>query len=123
MAGECIDTYSVRFTESGYDESPYAEAVTHAIASVHHVVTADDESLGRELDVDSRSLAEPLGDPAVLPAFLLAEAARKVVKLILSVEFSDDLFGGYPTYLGLKYPARWQPAPRPPRHAQHCARH
>src|SRR5438477_7102517 len=103
MPGERIHTYAVRFVERGYDESLYAEAVTHDIASVHHVVTADDESLGRALDVVSRSLAEPLGDPAVLPTFLLAEAARKDVKVILPGEGADELFGGYPTYLGRKY--------------------
>ena len=92
----------MRFTEPGYDESAYAEAVTHEIASVHHVVTADDESLGRALDVVTRSLAEPLGDPAVLPTFLLAEEARRHVKVILSGEGADELFGGYPTYLGHK---------------------
>src|SRR5204862_454922 len=57
IPGERIHTYAIRFTEPGYDESPYAEAVTHQIASVHHVVTADDESLGRALEVVSRSLA------------------------------------------------------------------
>src|SRR5712691_6647469 len=118
---ERIHTYAVRFTEPGYDESPYAEAVTHAIASVHHVVTADDVSLSRALDVVSRSFAEPLGDPAVLPTFLLAEAARKDVKVILSGEGADELFGGYPTYLGHKYAERWQRVPRPLRHAARWA--
>src|SRR5881628_3054207 len=117
IPGERIHTYAVRFTESGYDESPYAEAVTHAIASVHHVVTADDESLGRALEVVSRALAEPLGDPAVLPTFLLAEAAREDVKVILSGEGADELFGGYPTYLGHKFAERWQRVPGPLRHA------
>ena len=113
IPGERIHTYTVRFTEPGYDESAYAEAVTHKIASVHHVVTADDESLGRALDVVSRSLAEPLGDPAVLPTWLLADAAREHVKVILSGEGADELFGGYPTYLGHKYAERWQRLPRP----------
>ncbi len=113
IPGERIHTYAVRFTESGYDESPYAEAVTHAIASVHHVVTADDTSLGRALEVVSRALAEPLGDPAVLPTFLLAEAAREDVKVILSGEGADELFGGYPTYLGHKFAERWQRVPGP----------
>jgi len=117
IPGERIHTYAVRFTESGYDESPYAEAVTHAIASVHHVVTADDESLGRALDIVSRSLAEPLGDPAVLPTFLLAEAAREDVKVILSGEGADELFGGYPTYLGHKFAQGWQRVPAPLRRA------
>src|SRR6266851_459442 len=117
IPGERIHTYAVRFTESGYDESAYAEAVTHEIASVHHVVTADDESLGRALDVVSHSLAEPLGDPAVLPTWLLAEAARENVKVILSGEGADELFGGYPTYLGHKFAERWQRVPGPLRHA------
>ena len=113
IPGERIHTYTVRFTEPGYDESAYAEAVTHKIASVHHVVTADDESLGRALDVVSRSLAEPLGDPAILPTWLLADAAREHVKVILSGEGADERFGGYPTYLGHKYAERWQHLPRP----------
>ncbi len=111
MPGDRIHTYAVRFTEPGYDESDYAEAVTHDIATIHHVVTADDESLGRALDVVSRSLAEPLGDPAVLPTWLLAEAARENVKVILSGEGADELFGGYPTYLGHKFAERWQRLP------------
>src|SRR3989475_7167733 len=121
IPGERIHTYAVRFTESGYDESPYAEAVTHAIASVHHVVTADDTSLGRALDIVSRSLAEPLGDPAVLPTFLLAEAAREDVKVILSGEGADELFGGYPTYLGHKFAQGWQRLPAPLRRAARWA--
>ena len=112
MPGERIHTYAVRFTEPGYDESAYAEAVTHEIASVHHVVTADEDSLGRALDVVSRSLAEPLGDPAVLPTWLLADAAREHVKVVLSGEGADELFGGYPTYLGHKFAERWQRMPR-----------
>src|SRR5467141_3219513 len=117
IPGERLHTYAVRFTEPGYDESAYAEAVTHDIATVHHVVTADDESLGRALEVVSRSLAEPLGDPAVLPPWLLAHAACRDVKVILSGEGADELFGGYPTYLGHKFADLWQRVPRPLRHA------
>ncbi|HXL33343.1 MAG TPA: asparagine synthase (glutamine-hydrolyzing) [Gemmatimonadales bacterium] len=102
MSGERIHTYSVQFAERGYDESPHAEAVTHHIRTTHHVVTADDPALERAFDVVTRSLAEPVGDPAILPTFLLAEAAREHVKVVLSGEGADELFGGYPTYLGHK---------------------
>jgi asparagine synthase (glutamine-hydrolysing) len=47
-------------------------------------------------------VAEPLADPAILPTFLLARAAREHVKVILSGEGADELFGGYPTYVGHK---------------------
>jgi len=90
----------VKFAEPGYDESPHAEAVTHHIRTIHHAVTADEAALERAFDVVTRSLAEPVGDPAILPTFLLAEAAREHVKVVLSGEGADELFGGYPTYLG-----------------------
>jgi asparagine synthase (glutamine-hydrolysing) len=100
MPGEEIHTYAVKFTEPGYDESPYAEAVTHDIRTIHHEVTANDVALERAFDVVTRALAEPVGDPAILPTYLLAEAAREHVKVVLSGEGADELFGGYPTYLG-----------------------
>jgi asparagine synthase (glutamine-hydrolysing) len=115
MSGERIHTYAVRFVEPGYDESAYAEAVTHDIKTVHHVVTADDDGLMRALDVVTKSLAEPLGDPAILPTYLLAEAARADVKVVLSGEGADELFGGYPTYLGHKAAAAWLRLPGPVR--------
>src|SRR5947199_503081 len=102
MAGERIHTYAVRFTEPGYDESPYAEAVTHHIRTSHHVVTADEAALERAFATVTRALAEPVGDPAILPTYLLAEADREHVKVVLSGEGADELFGGYPTYLGHK---------------------
>src|SRR5205807_1455651 len=100
MPGEQIHTYSVRFVEPGYDESPYAEAVTHHIRTQHHVVAADEPALERAFTTITRGLAEPVGDPAILPTYLLAEAAREDVKVVLSGEGADELFGGYPTYLG-----------------------
>src|ERR1041384_2957768 len=102
MPGEQIHTYAVRFVEPGYDESDFAESVTHEIRSLHHVVTADDAALRRAFDVVTAQLAEPVGDPAILPTYLLAEAARADVKVVLSGEGADELFGGYPTYLGHK---------------------
>src|SRR5213078_27761 len=60
------------------------------------------DALLRAVDVVTRSLAEPVGDPAILPTFLLAESAREHVKVVLSGEGADELFGGYPTYLGHK---------------------
>jgi asparagine synthase (glutamine-hydrolysing) len=109
--GEQIHTYAVRFVEPGYDESAFAEAVTHSIRTIHHVVTADDQALGRAFDTVTQALAEPVGDPAILPTFLLAEAARADVKVVLSGEGADELFGGYPTYLGHKAAARYARLP------------
>jgi asparagine synthase (glutamine-hydrolysing) len=109
--GEQIHTYTVRFTEPGYDESRYAEAVTHDIRTVHHVVTADANTLERAFTLVTHALAEPVGDPAILPTYLLAEAARADVKVVLSGEGADELFGGYPTYLGHRAAALYRRLP------------
>jgi asparagine synthase (glutamine-hydrolysing) len=121
MPAERIHTYSVKFLEPGYDESPYAEAVTHDIRTQHHVVTADDAALERAFETVTQSLAEPIGDPAVLPTYLLAEAAREHVKVVLSGEGADELFGGYPTYLGHRAALVYQRLPRALRRAARWA--
>ena len=100
MPGQRIHTYAARFAAPGYDESDFAQAVTRDIHSIHHAVLADDVSLSRAFDVVTSRLAEPVGDPAILPTYLLAEAARADVKVVLSGEGADELFGGYPTHLG-----------------------
>src|SRR6266545_4928402 len=81
-------------------------------------ITSSRRTMNRSV---ARSLAEPLGDPAVLPTFLLAEAAREDVKVILSGEGADELFGGYPTYLGHRFAQRWQSLPAPLRRAARWA--
>jgi len=65
-------------------------------------VRTDAETLLEALQCVVRGVAEPLADPAILPTFLLARAARQHVKVILSGEGADELFGGYPTYIGHK---------------------
>src|SRR2546429_5706729 len=115
LAGEKIHTYAVKFVEPGYDESPFALAVTSHIRTTHHVVTADDPALERAFEVVTRSVAEPVGDPAILPTYLLAEAAREHVKVVLSGEGADELFGGYPTYLGHRATLQYLRLPRPVR--------
>jgi asparagine synthase (glutamine-hydrolysing) len=48
-------------------------------------------------------VGEPLADPAWLPEALLARHAAKSVRVVLVGEGADELFGGYPTYIGAQY--------------------
>lgn len=113
LPDERIHTYAVRFLEPGYDESDFASIVARRMGTVHHVVTADDAALLRALDVVTDRVAEPIGDPAVLPTYLLADTAREHVKVVLSGEGADELLGGYPTYLGHRVAAWFAALPRP----------
>lgn len=117
MPDQRIHTYAARFVARGYDESDFAQAVTRDIRSVHHAVLADESSLLRAFDVVTSRLAEPVGDPAILPTYLLAEAARADVKVVLSGEGADELFGGYPTHLGHRAAGLFGSLPVPVRRA------
>jgi asparagine synthase (glutamine-hydrolysing) len=97
-----VHTYSAAFAEQSYDESPVAEELAKRIRTRYVPVRTDAETLMEALRAVVRGVAEPLADPAILPTFLLARAARQQVKVVLSGEGADELFGGYPTYLGHK---------------------
>ncbi|HXA16290.1 MAG TPA: asparagine synthase (glutamine-hydrolyzing) [Thermoanaerobaculia bacterium] len=97
-----VHTYSAAFAEQSYDESPVAEELARRIRTRYVPVRTDAETLLEALRCVVGGVAEPLADPAILPTFLLARAARQHVKVILSGEGADELFGGYPTYIGHK---------------------
>ena len=111
LAPESTHTYAVRFEAASYDESDWAERVCRDLGTIHHRVTASESELRRALDKVTGSLAEPLGDPAILPTFLLSEAAAADVKVVLSGEGADELFGGYPTYIGHRWAERFRRLP------------
>jgi asparagine synthase (glutamine-hydrolysing) len=97
-----VHTFSAQFAEESFDESGDAALLAERIRTRHIPVRTDEEALLDALRNVVSGVAEPLADPAILPTFLLARAARQHVKVILSGEGADELFGGYPTYLGHK---------------------
>jgi asparagine synthase (glutamine-hydrolysing) len=97
-----VHTFSAQFAEQSYDESGDAAILARRIRTRHVPVRTDEETLREALQRVVTGVAEPIADPAILPTFLLARAAREHVKVVLSGEGADELFGGYPTYLGHK---------------------
>jgi len=97
-----VHTFSAQFAEESYDESGDAARIAAAMRTRHVPVRIDEETLLQALQQVTGNVAEPLADAAILPTYLLARAARDHVKVILSGEGADELFGGYPTYLGHK---------------------
>lgn len=108
-----VHTFAAQFAERSYDESDDAAALAKEIGTRHVPVRTDDETLFDALQNVTAGVAEPLADPAILPTFLLARAARAHVKVVLSGEGADELFGGYPTYLGHKLAPKYRVLPSP----------
>lgn len=97
-----VNSFSIEFPEKGYSEELYARQVARLFHTRHHGVKADELGLRQALMTLAGHLDEPLADPAVIPTYMLSGYARQLIKVALSGEGGDELFGGYPTYLGVR---------------------
>jgi len=103
ISGQSIKTFSVGFKNKRYDESERAMIVAKHINSEHHEFILDyDEILG---DVDSIILNydEPYADASCIPTYFISKQASEKVKMVLSGDGGDEVFGGYNKYLFIRY--------------------
>jgi asparagine synthase (glutamine-hydrolysing) len=97
-----VNSFSVSFPQRSFDEGGYATYVARHFNTRHHVLMADDQTMRGALATLVNHLDEPMADPAIIPTYLLSCFARQHIKVALSGEGSDELFGGYPTYMGAR---------------------
>ena len=93
-----VKSFSVGYTEEQYSELPYAQEFSKEIGvpNISNLVDADQFFAANR--VIQWYLDEPMPNPAEVPLYFLAQNARKYVKVVLSGEGADELFGGYPMY-------------------------
>jgi asparagine synthase (glutamine-hydrolysing) len=96
-SGEPLRTFSIGFEESSFDELSDARRVAERYATDHHeLVLRPDAAL--LLPALAEAFDEPFADSSALPTYLVSELAARHVKVALSGEGGDELFGGYYTY-------------------------
>ncbi|HWO16853.1 MAG TPA: asparagine synthase (glutamine-hydrolyzing) [Solirubrobacterales bacterium] len=96
--GEPVRTFSIGFEESSFDELSRARLVAERYRTDHHelVLRPDAVDLLPRL---VEAFDEPFGDSSALPTYLVSQLAAGEVKVALSGEGGDELFGGYYTYV------------------------
>jgi asparagine synthase (glutamine-hydrolysing) len=104
-SGTPLRTFSIGFEESGFDELSRARLVAERYGTDHHelIVRPDAVELLPKL---VSSFDEPFGDSSALPTYLVSELAAPEVKVALSGEGGDELFGGYYTYVADQFAPR-----------------
>lgn len=92
-----VKTFSIGFEEQAYNELPYARITAEQYATEHHemVVRPDAVELVSKL---IHFLDEPFADSSAIPTFLVSQFAAQHVKVTLSGDGGDELFGGYTSY-------------------------
>jgi asparagine synthase (glutamine-hydrolysing) len=97
-SSEPVRTFSIGFEEQSFDELAGARAVAQRYGTIHRelVLKPDAGALLRDL---AAAFDEPFADSSALPTYLVAKLAAEDVKVVLSGEGGDELFGGYYTYV------------------------
>lgn len=91
-------TFTTGFEREGYSEVDVAAESAEAIGVKHVVRTVSAQEMMDFLPLIVWYLDDPVADPALVPLWFIAREARRHVKVVLSGEGADELFGGYTIY-------------------------
>jgi asparagine synthase (glutamine-hydrolysing) len=97
-SAERVSTFSIGFEESSFDELDQARLIASRYGTDHHelILRPDAVDLLPRL---IEAFDEPFADSSALPTYLVSQLAADTVKVVLSGEGGDELFGGYYTYV------------------------
>jgi asparagine synthase (glutamine-hydrolysing) len=112
-----LPAFTLRFESASYDEGSFAGQVASYLGLPTRTVWVTPEDFPARLPELIGLTGEPLADPAWIPTAMLARRAAKECKVVLVGEGGDELFGGYPTYIGASLAERYMRLPAPLRHA------
>ena len=106
---ERLPTFTAGLDYQGYDEAPAARAVAELFNADHHEARVTPEIISLLPDL-VWALDEP-SDPLSACTWLLAQFTRRYVKVVISGDGGDELFGGYDRYYGNLYASHYRRVP------------
>jgi len=100
LAERPVKAFTISFAVSDVaDERAAARAAARAVGAEHVEIILDEADFWRLLPEVVSAVDDPAADYAILPTYALAGAARRAgIKVILSGEGGDEMFGGYGRY-------------------------
>ena len=98
LRAEKVDAFTVGFNQNEFDESRIAAKIAGHLGVDHNIFTMGSSDFKRILHQIPYYFDEPLGDSSQLPTFFVCEMASLKVRVVLSGDGADELFGGYNYY-------------------------
>lgn len=106
-----VKTFSVGFAEKSYNELPYARIIADRFKTDHHEIIMNPDAI-ESVHAMTKYFDEPFADSSAVAVFAVSELARKHVKVALSGDGGDEVFGGYATYQADKIASIYRRLPR-----------
>ncbi len=97
LQSEPVNTCSIGFNATGFDESIYAQRVADQFGTRHHVKTVDADDF-ELIDKLAALYDEPFADSSALPTYRVCQLAKERVTVALSGDGGDENFAGYRRY-------------------------
>jgi asparagine synthase (glutamine-hydrolysing) len=96
-----IKTYSIGFTDQAYNEARDAKRIAEYLGTDHHELYCTSPMAMEIITRIAEIYDEPFGDTSAIPTHLVARFAKEDVKVALSGDGGDEIFGGYRRYASL----------------------
>ncbi len=113
--GPGVPAFSLGHTDLNFDESRFARETARFFKADFNELVLTEDDLADGLRRVAVGFDEPLGDASIIPTHLLSLFAVRKVKVVLSGEGADELFAGYPTYIGNRVAGWYRRMPGPVR--------
>jgi asparagine synthase (glutamine-hydrolysing) len=115
QSDEPVKTFSIGFEEAEFNELAYAGLVARKYRTDHHelIVRPDSVALVQQL---VRHFDEPFADSSAIPTFIVSQLAAAHVKVVLTGDGGDELFGGYTSFQDVQRQRIFDRLPQPIRY-------
>lgn len=98
QTGRQLKTFTIGFHHAEYNEAEQAKAIAKHLGTEHHELYCTEQDFEALIEQLPDLYDEPFGDSSGIPTYLVAQMAKKEVKVSLSADGGDELFGGYTKY-------------------------
>jgi asparagine synthase (glutamine-hydrolysing) len=96
-----VHTFTMGFREDAYSDLPYAEQAARVLGTLHEAEIVSAQISPELLLSLAAVFGEPFADSSFVPTFMVSRLAASRVKMVLSGDGGDELFGGYESYKGV----------------------